>query len=707
MSEIGALSRRELMTGALAGAAFAMGVRPALAAGVEAGAVPVQPLLSIYPDGRIRITALLAEMGQGISTSMPLIMADELDADWSLVEIIAFDSSMAAPPAKDPGMLIAASSRSTRAWFMPLRELAARARAMLVAAAAEQWKAKPEDCRTDKGFVVHPDGKTRLSYGALAGRAAQLPTPTEVRLKSPGEFRLIGKVADRRDVPSKCTGEAIYASDVKLPNMLFASVAQGPLGEKELVGYDEKAALAIPRMRQIFTIEGTTLVAVAEDSWSAMRGLEAAAPQYRLAQADVGSDSYRSALEAALGREGRTWAVKGPPPADPQLKRIEADYHLPFLAHATMEPMSCAAWHKGETCEVWAPTQAVFAARKAAAAAVGLPESAVIIRQTLLGGGFGRRSESDFVRQAAAISKQAKVPIRLVWSRPEDMQHDYYRSAYAMRCRGAVDARGKIADYQVTIAGPSILRGRVPQFSKPDGPIDPTAQNGLVPEHYELPSTGASFVEVLPPIAIGYWRSVAHSQNVFAAESFIDELAHAAGADPFDFRERMLTNARMAAVMAKLRSLSDWGKPMPKGRARGVAVVACYESFFGQVIELSLENGEVRLHRVTNVVDCGLAVQPDNVVAQIEGGAIFGLSAALYGEITFEKGVPGQSSFADYRVLTLAESPRMTTFIIPSDKAPGGVGETGTPTAAPAAANALFALTGKRLRNLPLAKALA
>jgi isoquinoline 1-oxidoreductase beta subunit len=709
MSGIVVLSRREMLAASLAGSAFALGMRPAVAAPATSGAAAataVQPLISVHPDGRVEIVALLADMGQGVYTALPLILAEEMDADWAKVSIRLFDSNMATPPAGDPGMLIAASSRSVRAWYKPLRECGARARAMIVAAAAERWGAPAADCRTERGWVIHPKGKKRLSYGELAQAAASQVPPKDVVLKPEADFTLIGKVAGRRDVEDKTTGKALFASDIKLPGMLYASVTQPPFGGAALKTFDQKAAMALPRVKGLFVIDESTLVAVAEDSWSAMRALEAAAPVFEDKPDAPSSQTYVEALAQGLKAKGREWGVKGGPAGAGGGNAIDATYTLPYLAHATMEPMSCAAWFKGDSCEVWAPTQAVFAARAIAAKAAGLADEAVLVRQTFLGGGFGRRSESDFIRQAVLISKEVKGPIRLQWSRAEDMKHDYYRSAYAMRCTGAA-AKGAIADYRVITAGPSILRGRMPVFSGPKAPIDPTVQNGLLPSFYNLPNSGASWVEVPSGIPISYWRSVAHSQNLFAAECFVDELAHAAGEDPLTFRQALLADDRMKAVAAKLRTLSEWDKPLPKGRARGVGLVFCYDSYCGQVVEVSVENGDVRVHKLTSVIDCGVAIQPANVVAQTEGGAIFGMSAALYGQIDVEKGVVSQSSFGDYRVLLLADTPAMTTHVMPSTAAPGGVGETGTPACAPALANALFALTGRRIRDLPLAKAFA
>lgn len=707
--EFVSLSRREILAASLFGATFALAMKvpgAAAAAGKAEAATQLQPLLAILPSGRVQITALLADMGQGVYTSLPLILAEELDVDWSQVDIQLFNSTMATPAGADPGMYIAASSRSVRSWFTPLRECAARARAMLVQAAARQWKVDAANCRTAQGHVIHPNGRTRLAYAKLAPAAAKLPVPETVTLKPASEYRLFGKIRDRRDVPSKCTGAAVYASDVKLPGLKFASVTHGPVVGGKLVKYDEAAALALPRVERLFVIDGNTLVAVAQDTWSAMRALEAAAPEYELPEdADLDGSRHRQALLNALSQPGRAFDVKEGVPTPPTVKTVSARYELPFLAHATMEPMSCTAWFQGDRCEVWAPTQAVFRARETAAKAVGLPESAVVVYQTLLGGGFGRRSESDFVHEAALISKIINAPVRLFWSRPEDTQHDFYRPAYAFEFDADLSAEGDINRYSAKITGASIMRTRMALFNSPNAPIDPTVRSQLVPTIYKLGNTQAAWTEVRPPIPVGYWRSVAHSQNTFAVESFIDELAHAAGIDPYRFRRDRMTDPRMAAVAEKVAELSNWSSPLPKGRGRGIALTACYDSYFGQVIEVSVENGEIRIHQVTNVIDCGLALQPENVLAQVEGGVVFGLSAALYGKVSLADGRVTESTFADYRVLTLPETPPMKTFILQTDNAPGGVGETSTPTCAPALVNALFAATGRRLRQLPVADA--
>lgn len=708
-----ALTRRSALTGGVA-AALTLAIPPSIAATIArpdpAGEpLELQPLISVFPDGRIEIVSVMAEMGQGVFTALPLILADEMDADWDRVEIVNLDTTRAVPAPRDSKLFVTADSYSTRGWYMPLRKVAATARAKLAAAAAAQWGVSPSDCRTHAGEVIHPNGKTRLGYGALAAAAARAIVPDEVALKTPDQFTLVGKVSDRRDVPAKCTGDALYASDIKLPGLLHCSVSQGPYGAEALTSFNEEAARADPRVRDMFVIDGTTLVAVALDTWSAMKALEVAAPTYRMADGPAPSSAaYKAALKAATAEPGRAFSIAGTPSAVAAAseRTVDAEYMLAFLAHATMEPMSCTAWFHDGTLELWAPTQVIYRAAATAVAVSGLPEKSVLLHQTLLGGGFGRRSENDFIAQATAIAMRVKAPIRLQWSRTEDTRRDYYRSAYAMRCKGTVDQEGAVTDFGVTISGPSLLRPRVPLFDSPKAPIDPTVRNGLVPTFYNLPNTHAAWVEVRPPIPIGFWRSVANSQNAFAAESFIDELAHAAGKDPFDFRQALVCDERMRAVLAKLRTLSDWDSPLAPGRARGVAIVACYESYIGQVLELSADDSDIRVHRATSVVDCGIAIQPSNIVAQIEGGTIFGLSAALYGDITFEDGVTRQSSFSDYRVLLLGEAPAATTFIMPSDAAPGGVGETGVPCAAPASANALFALTGKRLRTLPLHTAL-
>lgn len=706
--ELLSLTRRQML-GGTAGALFVLAARvPGAGAAPNASSTELQPLISILENGRIEITALLADMGQGVYTSMPLILADELDADWEQVDIKLFDSGMQLPEAKDPGMFIAASSRSIRSWFTPLREVSARARTMLITAAAQKWKVSPENCRTEKGVIFHPNGRKKLTYAEVASAASKLPVPENVTLKPLDDFNLIGKVKDRRDVPLKCTGAAVYAIDVKVPGLKFVSVSQGPWVGATLQGYDEAAALALPRVEKLFKLNENTLVAVAQDSWSAMRALEAAEPQYALKEnADADGSRYQKDLLDALNKPGREFSVKAATTQPKNLRKVTAQYEVPFLAHATMEPMTCTAWVKEDgSCEIWAPTQSVTRAQAAAATALEIAPEAVLVHQTFLGGGFGRRAENDFVIQAALISKEVKAPVRLVWSRTEDIQHDFYRSAHAFAYTGHVNDKGEVGDIEAKITGASIMRTRMPLFNRPNAPIDPTVQSQLVPTIYDLGGTKASWTEVAPPIPVGYWRSVAHSQNTFAAESFIDELAQGAGMDGYEFRRSRMTDPRMLAVLNKAAELANWTSPVSEGRGRGIAAVSCYDSYFAQVIEVSIENGEIVIHHVVNVIDCGLAVQPDNVIAQVEGGVIFGLSGALYGQINLEDGSVVESNFGDYRVITLAESPKMTTHILATDNKPGGVGETSVPTCAPALANALFAITGKRFRKLPLTDAI-
>ena len=679
-------------------------------ASAEGTAGPLVPLLWIEQSGAIRIAVPAADMGQGVATALPLMLAEELDADWAKVRVIPFETGMAIPGGMKKGDFVAANSSSVRKWRDPMRRCGATARAMLVGAAAARWKVAPAACRTENGRVIHPDGKRMLDYGALAGAAAAVAPPSEVTFKEPSHYRLVGKLRDRPEVRPKCTGEAIYACDVRLPGMLFASARQGPVAGATLTGYDAAAAARVAGVRKVAAIgEGVALVAIATSTWSAMQALDAAAPTFALKQgADFDSDAHRTELESALDRAGRPFGVAGD--AEGRLaagKRVTATYHMPFLAHATMEPMSCVAWVHDGLCEIWAPTQVPFRAQDRVAAVLGIAPEKVTIRQTWLGGGFGRRAETDFIEQAALIARLVDVPVSLQWSRVEDTQHDYYRPAYAIRCEAALGQEGAIDAWRARIAGASIARSIRPEWvGKAPGWVDSTVQSALIPELYPCAATAADWVEVRPAVPVGYWRSVGHSQNVFAVESFIDELAHAAGADPYRFRRALLTDERARAVLDRAAAEAGWEKPLPPGRGRGIALVACYDSYLATVIEASADGGEVKVHSLLSVIDCGLTIHPDNVVAQVEGAAVFGLSAALYGEITFKNGAAQQESFADYRVLTLGDTPPMRTIVLPSTAKPGGVGETGTPPIAPALANALFRATGRRIRQLPIATAL-
>lgn len=708
---IGYVDRRSFLalTGLAAGS-LVLGARPAVSAAAQASDF-ASLMLSIALDGRIHIAIPTAEMGQGTATSLPLILAEELDADWGKVEVVRFVSTMAVPATLVPANLITANSNSVVTWFEPLRRCGAAARAMLIAAAARRWRIAPATCTTGPSVVRHPNGRDTLCYGELAAAAQVEPVPTEMVFKRPANYRLIGLVGNRTDTREKTVGTAIFASDVRLPGMLYASIRQGPVAGARLTTFDAASAMADPNVRKVAAIAGGgALAAVAVDSWSAMRALDSAKPVFVLKPgATEDGEAFRRSLLSALDRPG----VPAPSAqgevalATPGDKRVEATYAVPFLAHATMEPMSCVARVGEGSCEIWVGTQVPFRARDAVAAALKLPLAQVTVHQTLLGGGFGRRSEVDFILQAVEVAQLAKTPISLIWSRGEDMKHDYYRPPYAMRHRARLDTSGRVAEWHAKTAGPSLLRRRRGGAPDPNGRPDPTVVQSLLPELYRIGAYSGAWVEVETSIPIGFWRSVSHSQNSFAVESFMDELADAAEQDPYAFRRAQMTDARAIAVLDKAAELGDWHKPSPAGRARGIAAVHCYGSYIATVIEASLRDGEIVVHRASHAIDCGLAIHPANIVAQVEGACLFGLTAALYGEITIAGGEVQQESFADYRMLRIGEAPAMRTHVMASDAPPGGVGETGTPTAAPALANALFWLTGKRVRTLPLATAFA
>lgn len=709
MSGIASIDRRRFLalTGVAAGA-FALGVSAADAASTGAALFPTL-MVSIRADGAVLIVGPAAEMGQGVATSLPLILAEELDADWAKVEVVGFSTNIATPQVP-PTAFITSDSQSTRLWFDPMRRCGAAARQMLVSVAARRWGVSPHQCETAAGKVLHPDGRKSLDYGALAAEASREPIPTELTFKSPDQYRLIGYDGVRSDVPDKTQGKAAYAIDIRLPGMLFASVRHGSFAGAELKSFDEAAIRANPRVKGVYRVNrGADLAVVATDSWSAMQALEAADPVFALKPgATADSAAYAASLIPALDKPGakakfETGAPAGPGEAG---EAMAATYEVPFLAHATMEPMSCAVRFTDDGCEIWAGSQAPLRSRDLVAAAHKLAPEKVILHRTFLGGGFGRRSEADFILEAADIAKQAGVPICMIWSRTEDMSRDFYRPAFAIRHEARLAPDGKIVEWRGKIAGPSLLK-RTMGRPMPGGAPDPTVSGGTAPEFYQPRFKSAEWVEVENTLPAGFWRSVSQSQNCFPLESFMDELAASIKTDPLAFRRLNTVDKRGLAVLDKLAEISDWGARLPTGRARGMATTKAFGSYFATVVEASLEDGEIRLHSIANVVDCGLTIHPQNVVAQIEGGMVFGLSAALHGEIVIKDGETEQMSFTDYPVLLIKDTPPMRTHVMASTEKPGGVGEIGTPAAAPALANALAALTGKRVRKLPLAKAYA
>jgi len=711
------VSRREFVTVlAAAGGGLLLGYRVAGAqraapTGATSPDFVPNAFIRIGPDGGITLIMPQVEMGQGTYTSMPMLLAEELEVapDQIRLEHAPPDDKRYANPFF--GEQMTGASSSVRAFYEPLRRAGATARAMLVAAAAASLNVDPASCRAQKGVVTHtPTGRT-LTYGVLAAAAAALPVPDKVTLKQPKDFTLIGTPAKRLDTPSKVNGTAQYGIDVRLPGMLIATVAASPVLGGKVAGVDEQKAKAVPGVRQIVRLEDAVAV-LADHMWAAKQGLVALVirwddgPNAKVSTADIVQGLARASQTAGVTarRDGDlTSALVG------AAKKVEAVYESPFLAHVTMEPMNCTVHVRKDGCEVWTGSQVLSRAQAAAAEVTGFPLEKVVVHNHLLGGGFGRRLEVDYVTQAVRIAKQVDAPVKVVWTREEDVQHDVYRPYYYDRIAAGLDPRGTPVAWTHRIVGPAIIARYLPPAFK-DG-IDIDAVDGAVQLLYDIPAIQVEHVRHEEPVLnTGFWRGVGVTHNNFVIESFIDELAAASRQDPVAFRRALLGKSpRAMAVLDLATKEAGWGKPLPRGHGRGVALLySGWGTYLAQVAEVEITgSGDVRVHRIVSAVDCGTIVNPDIVKAQIESGVVYGISAALWGEVTLKNGRVEQSNFHNYRVLRMNETPPIDVHLVRNGEAPGGIGEPGTAVTAPALANAIFAATGKRLRKLPLQSGLA
>ena len=712
------VSRREfLIAGAAAGGGLLLewhldGRPRAAAADPEATPSVFAPnaFIRIGRDGRVTLIMSQVEMGQGVYTSMPMLLAEELEVGLEQVRLehAPPDDKLYANPLF--GDQETGASSSVRAFYQPLRRAGAAARTMLVAAAAATWNVDPASCRAQKGVVTHsPTGRT-LTYGALAVKAAGLPVPAQVTLKDPKDFKLIGTPAKRLDTPSKVDGTAQYGIDVRLPGMKIATVAASPVLGGKLAGLDDSKAKDIKGVRQIVRLDDAVAV-VADNMWAAKQGLAALAIRWDDGpNATLNTAAIVQGLAAAAHTPGvvarkdgdAAAAIAGAP------TKMEAVYQVPFLAHAAMEPMNCTVHVRPDRCEVWTGSQVLGRAQKTAAKVTGLPLERVVVHNHLLGGGFGRRLEFDYVTQAVRIAKLVDGPVKVIWTREEDIRHDVYRPYYYDRLAAGVDARGQPIAWTHRIVGPAILARYLSAAFK-DG-IDPDGVDGAVHLVYDIPAIQVEFVRHEEPVLnTGFWRGVGVTHNSFVIESFIDELAAAAKEDPVAYRRGLLGKSpRARAVLDLAAQAAGWGQPLPAGRGRGVSLLySGWGSYLAQVAEVAVsKSGEVRVHRIVCAVDCGTVVNPDTVKAQIEGGIVFGIGGALYGEVTLENGRVQQSNFHDVRVLRINETPAIEVHLVRNGEPPGGIGEPGTAVTAPALANAVFAATGKRIRTLPLERQL-
>ena len=649
------------------------------------GSTIFNPWLRIARDGRIIVIVGRSEMGQGVATSLSMLVAEELEAP---LERIVTQFAPADSVYDNPviGMQITVGSLSTQTGWLPLRRAGAEVRERLIAAAAKLWGVKPQECRAENAEVIHRQSGRRLAYGALAEKAAALPPPANPRLKDPGEFRLLGKSTPRLDLPGHIAGRTVFGTDVVVPNMLRATVLLPPVFGARPGRIDASEAKTVAGLREILKIADGIAV-VADDNWSAMQARDRLKVAWEGGKKTLASPAILRRFRKAAEREGVGLRDDGQ--VDQALgasaRVIEAEYETPYLAHAPIEPMNCTAIVTEGRCEIWVPTQGQTRAQEAAARAAGVPVDRVEVHTTFLGGGFGRRAVPDVVSQAVEIAKAVGKPIQLLWTREEDIRHDRFRPASLVRLKGGLDGRGRPTAWFQRIVGPELAHEGV-----------------TIP--YAIPNLRVESVKDDPGVPTGYWRSVGSSQNAFAIEGFVDELAHAAGADPVEFRLSLLGKSpRHRRVLEVAAEESKWGGPIPEGRTRGVAVYYAHGGWAAQVAELSMSDaGAVKVHRVVCAVDCGFVVNPDNVAAQIEGAVAFGLTAALKAAITIEGGHAVESSFRDYPLLTIAEMPAVEVHIVPSREDPSGAGECGVPPIAPAVANALFVATGRRYRRLPI-----
>ncbi len=659
----------------------------------------------IAPDETVTIVIAKSEMGQGVATGLSTILADELDAAIARVQI---EFAPADPVYADPqfgGDMITGGSTSVAHSWLTLRQAGAKARAMLIAAAAAQWNVDPATCTAREGVVYHPSSQRQATYGSLTVAAASSAVPSNVPLKTAAEFGFIGKPRQRIDIPLKVNGTCEYGIDVRLPGMLYAAIARSPVFGGRVKTFDAAKAKRILGVQQVVEVSNGVAV-VATNTWAAFQGRDALDIVWNEGpNAMVSTSSLLAEAEhLARGRIGERLVVSRGNPDVGSGTVLEAIYRGPFLAHATMEPMNATADVRDGRCTVWAPTQVQLRARALAAKASGLPPEQCTIHTTYLGGGFGRRLEADYVGEAVEVSKAIGGPVKVMWSREDDTQHDFYRPMSVNTVRGVVSG-GKIVALTHQVVSPSWLRRWAPPLMK--NGVDELDMLEVIDAPYAIPNFRATYIDHEHGIPVGSWRAPDANWNGFVTESFVDELAHAAHVDPLEFRlAHMHDSPRAAAVLRLAAQKGEWGQRR-HGVAKGLAVTTWAGSFGAMVVDVSLENNVPKVHRVVAVVDCGTVVNPDIVVQQAQGATNFGLSAALTGKITLSKGRVEQSNFYDYTVLKMSDAPAIEVHVVPSTEAPTGIGEICTPPIGPAVGNAIFALTGKRVRSLPFSDAFA
>ena len=660
----------------------------------------------IGTDERVTVIVNHSEMGQGVYTSLPMLLADELDADWTKV---GFEPAPVDPKYNHPafGIQMTGGSSSVYSGLQQFREAGAAARAMLIAAAAQQWNVDASTCITESGVVFNKKGQ-QLTYGHLVTAAAKLTPPEHVQLKDPKTFKLIGKPIKRLDTPEKLNGEAVFGIDVKLPGMLTAVIARPPIFGATMKSFDDSRARSMPGVKKIVAIPAGVAV-IADTFWQAKTARDTLRVEW-----DEGSMQNFNTSEMMHQFRERAkspgTSVRQDGDATAALasaaKKIAAVYEVPYLSHLMMEPLNCAVDLRADSCEVWTGSQFQTIDRANAAKIAGLPPEKVQLHTTFLGGGFGRRAnpQSDFVVEAVHVAKAAGVPVKVIWTREEDMAGGWYRPAFLHAIEGGIDASGNAVSWRSRLVGQSIMAGTLFAAVMMKGKdYDPASVEGVDDLPYEIPNLAVESHQAEIKVPVQWLRSVGHSHTAFATECFVDELASLAQKDPYQFRRALLQkHPRHLGVLDLAAQKAGWGKPLPKGMGRGIAVHFAFESYSAHVAEVSVEDGNVRVHRMVCAIDCGQYVNPGIIAAQTEGGAIFGASAALFQELTFENGRLQQTNFNTFPVMRMNECPQIETHIVDNHEKSGGIGEPGVPCAAPAIANAIFAATGKRIRKLPI-----
>jgi isoquinoline 1-oxidoreductase subunit beta len=683
---------------------------------------PFNAWITIDRQNKVTLIVAKSEMGQGIMTALPMILADELEALWANVHI---EQAPTNSKFYDHGT---GGSGSVLDSYLPLRQAAAAAREMLIGAAAQAWSVTPETCRAERGGVIHGPRKTRLEYSELVEAAAKLPIPDfkKVTLKNPNDFNIVGKSIPRADIPSKVNGAAQFGIDVRVPGMLFAVVARCPTFGGKVAKFDDAKAKAVSGVKQIFAIPAMGpgafsaggIAVVADSTWAAMQGRDALSIEWDHGANTVeNSASLRDQFQSLIEKPGKVIRTGGD--VDKTLaaangNKIEAIYELPFLAHATMEPMNCTVDIRSDRAEVWAPTQAPDWTQSMVAQVAGLKPETVVVHTTLMGGGFGRRYQADFVVEAAQVAKSAGKPVQLLWTREDDMTHDFYRPAAYHQLKASLDQDGKPSAWYHHVATTSIRA-----FWNPKAKPEQQEVGGAADVPYAIPNIRVEYSNPASRVPVAWWRSVEHSINGFVVESFIDELAAAAKKDPLEFRLALLKGGRdigdpmwaenvhmntdrLASTLSLAAEKAGWRKALPARQGRGIACHYSFNTYIAQVAEVSVKGKELRVHRVVCAVDCGRAINPDGIKAQMESGIVYGLTAALKGEITIDKGAVKQTNFDTYPMLRINEMPLVEVYIVPSQEKPTGVGEPATGVIAPAVGNAIFAATGQRVRRLPI-----